>query len=582
MYSIRVRCLPRKAYFAGRIMGGTGEWCSGDLFPTKLSFLVFITYMALFINQGILVTASKTSDNKYMYNTVTVVLLTECCKLVLALILYLKDKPLKGMFLEVAKNYQVFLLYFVPSALYCLYNNLAFVNLATYDPTTYFLLLQFRVVVTGVVFQVLFKKKLSVIQWMSMLMLTVGCVVKEAEHDVSSRNTVQHGGQSSWLQINHFGKMYSIRVRCLPRKAYFAGRIMGGTGEWCSGDLFPTKLSFLVFITYMALFINQGILVTASKTSDNKYMYNTVTVVLLTECCKLVLALILYLKDKPLKGMFLEVAKNYQVFLLYFVPSALYCLYNNLAFVNLATYDPTTYFLLLQFRVVVTGVVFQILFKKKLSVIQWMSMLMLTVGCVVKEVEHDVSSRNTVQHGGQSSWLQINASIVLILLQVFCSCFAGVYNEYLLKDKGCNIHLMLQNVFMYIDSIICNIIILACTGNLLTAFKPDSLASVFHWKVLAIILNGAGIGIVTSLFLKSLNSILKTFASALELMFTAVLCWIIFGIAINAYTVVAILIVSASLLLYSRNPVVNRAKNDPDNTEESVEVSETNNKQSEV
>lgn len=50
--------------------------------------------------------------------------------------------------------FSVLLYYMVPSALYCLYNNLAFVNLASYDPTTYFLLLQFRVVLTGVIFQV--------------------------------------------------------------------------------------------------------------------------------------------------------------------------------------------------------------------------------------------------------------------------------------------------------------------------------------------------------------------------------------------------------------------------------------------
>ena len=49
----------------------------------------------------------------------------------------------------------VLVLYVVPSFMYCLYNNLAFVNLANYDPTTYYLLLQFRVVVTGVIFQVI-------------------------------------------------------------------------------------------------------------------------------------------------------------------------------------------------------------------------------------------------------------------------------------------------------------------------------------------------------------------------------------------------------------------------------------------
>ena len=38
--------------------------------------------------------------------------------------------------------------------LYCIYNMLTFVNLRAFDPTTYFLLLQLRVVVTGVMFQV--------------------------------------------------------------------------------------------------------------------------------------------------------------------------------------------------------------------------------------------------------------------------------------------------------------------------------------------------------------------------------------------------------------------------------------------
>lgn len=50
--------------------------------------------------------------------------------------------------------FSVLNLYFIPAALYCLYNNLQFVNLSAYDPTTYYLLLQFRVVVTGVIFQV--------------------------------------------------------------------------------------------------------------------------------------------------------------------------------------------------------------------------------------------------------------------------------------------------------------------------------------------------------------------------------------------------------------------------------------------
>uniref|UniRef100_T1JGU1 Sugar phosphate transporter domain-containing protein n=1 Tax=Strigamia maritima TaxID=126957 RepID=T1JGU1_STRMM len=349
-----------------------------------------------------------------------------------------------------------------------------------------------------------------------------------------------------------------------------------GEQRWLNADLFPTKWSFIVFVSYMVLFINQGILVTATQDAKNRYNYNTVTVVLLTECLKLVISTSVYLKDNYIFiHSFLssdgerDVQKHERyvlnwsigdrtVLLLYFVPSLLYCLYNNLTFVNLAAFDPTTYFLLLQFRVVVTGVIFQILFAKKLSVKQWMSLVLLTVGCVIKQL-HTTANNNADNNNNVGSVFSFN--LILILLQVFCSCFAGVYNEYLLKDAGADVHIMMQNVFMYCDSIVCNVGVLAFNGQLSTAFTGEAIKSLAQFKVVLIVFNSAGIGIATSLFLKNLNSILKTFASALELMFTAVLCWIIFGIAVDANTVAAIAIVSYATYLYSQNPVVNLAKN---------------------
>lgn len=119
---------------------------------------------------------------------------------------------------------------------------------------------------------------------------------------------------------------------------------------------------------------------------------------------------------------------------------------------------------------------------------------------------------------------------------------------------------MVQNVFMYIDSILCNLAVLSYQGSLQQAFTSDSIKSMLTLNVLSIIFNNAAIGIVTSLFLKKLNSILKTFASALELMFTAVLSWLIFGIPITILTVVALVIVSYAIILYSQNPVDNTQK----------------------
>uniref|UniRef100_A0A7G3B643 Uncharacterized protein n=2 Tax=Lutzomyia longipalpis TaxID=7200 RepID=A0A7G3B643_LUTLO len=54
-----------------------------------------------------------------------------------------------------------------------------------------------------------------------------------------------------------------------------------------------------------------------------------------------------------------------------------------------------------------------------------------------------------------------------------------------------------------------------------------------------------------------MNSIIKTFASALELFFTAILCFFLFAIPIHFNTILAIGIVSFAVFMYSQNPVVN-------------------------
>ncbi|PNF19158.1 hypothetical protein B7P43_G09808 [Cryptotermes secundus] len=329
-------------------------------------------------------------------------------------------------------------------------------------------------------------------------------------------------------------------------------------------ELFPTKLSAVIFVSYMVLFINQGIFVTASQSSNSAYGYNTVTVVLLTEVVKLFVSVALYCKDFTMSSLIKEIHINSSVMMLYFIPAFLYCLYNNLAFVSLSAFDPTTYYLLLQFRVVVTGIVFQILFRKHLSSKQWLSLILLTAGCMIKQIDFTrtdaakISATPEAQKSDNGFHLSIN--LVFIFVQTLCSCFAGVYNEYLLKGEGAGVNIFVQNVFMYVDSIVCNAGILLYQGNLFEAFTRDSLTSVFQFKVIIIMLNNAAIGIITSFFLKNLNSILKTFASALELMFTAILCWILFGIPVYINTFVAISIVSYAVILYSQNPVVNEAK----------------------
>lgn len=336
------------------------------------------------------------------------------------------------------------------------------------------------------------------------------------------------------------------------------------------GELFPTRKSAWVFVAYIGCFINQGILITATKDTHNKYAYNITTVVMFTEALKLVFCTAAFIKDHSFKTLSDEINRNQKVLGLYLVPALLYCFYNNLSFVNLAAFDPTTYNLLLQFRVVITGLLFQVLFKRSLSQKQWFSLLLLTMGCVVKQLGIP-SKRGASLSGGFVNQF-FSFSMLLLLVQVFCSCFAGVYNEFLLKDTGADIDIMVHNVFMYLDSILCNLAVLVFRGEVRSAFSSTSLHSLLDVRVVLVVVNGALCGIITSLFLRNLNSILKTFAGALDLSLMAILCWIIFHIPVDVYTVVAILIVTFATYLYSKQPVVNKPKGSSHHTESGDET----------
>lgn len=103
-------------------------------------------------------------------------------------------------------------------------------------------------------------------------------------------------------------------VQLLLHSARGAWRRALASSAWAT--LFPTRQAFAIFCGYIALFIGQGVLVTASQTGgagsggggaggDNgghespqspHYAYNTSVVVLLTEVLKLAMSVGLYLR----------------------------------------------------------------------------------------------------------------------------------------------------------------------------------------------------------------------------------------------------------------------------------------------
>lgn len=281
-----------------------------------------------------------------------------------------------------------------------------------------------------------------------------------------------------------------------------------------------------------------------------------VTVVIYSELLKLLICVGVYHKKFSFFKFYQDVKNGLRVCALYMIPAFLYCLYNNLAYINLANFDPTTYFILLQFRNVITGVFYQILFKKQLSFLQWISLAILTLGCIVKEFKLNTNGSSNFSFTSFLSY-----EIFMIFIQIMCSCFAGVYNEYLLKDSGKSIHILIQNVYMYFDSFICNVFLLLLTSNVQTLFDYSSLQKPI---VIAILVNGSLAGITTSFFLKSLNSILKTFASTMEIIISAILCYFIFNTAADIFTILSILLIFIAVYIYALYPITHSSSKEVD------------------
>ena len=141
---------------------------------------IFVTYVLLWVSSHVLVYASKLPGAP-KYNATSVVLVTETVKLVMALSLYRRyDGEASQLVREVRQSTDLLLKYTVPALLYCIYNNLVYVNLSFFDPGTYNVLMQLRIVLTGVLYQALFSTRLGRNQWLAIVFIMLGCICKEA------------------------------------------------------------------------------------------------------------------------------------------------------------------------------------------------------------------------------------------------------------------------------------------------------------------------------------------------------------------------------------------------------------------
>jgi hypothetical protein len=280
------------------------------------------------------------------------------------------------------------------------------------------------------------------------------------------------------------------------------------------------KSQFLLFWGYVSVWSLNGILIHKAMKSppdDSETSIPSTQIVLMQEVLKLIFAsMVLAWTGKDGFG---SVFRSRRLAVAYLAPATLYAAYNNLSVLGLSLFNPSTYFLLLQFRIVIVGVLSVFVLGRRISTQQWFALVVVMVGTMIKEV------------GGNSLWESTTSSsstygYLIIPIQLLLSACAGILNEYLLKRyPGGDA----QNFFMYFDSIIVNSIV-AFVGVGSSAIVKQMNGDPYVW--VPVVITGSTTGIIAGYFLRHLDSIWKAIASAVEMWITAILSYFVMGLYI--------------------------------------------------
>lgn len=312
---------------------------------------------------------------------------------------------------------------------------------------------------------------------------------------------------------------------------------------------------FIPLILYVFIFSAHTIVVKIWITNNDNDS-NTVTrlsplLISIVEFIKALVSCIGFAVEKYKENTVIETVQNIQTsFILhewkFIVPAVLYALYNNISFVNIGHYDPQVYTVLMNVRIVFTAALWRWVFSKPISVIVYISLFILIIGCMAVNIDcHKLLEANTsLVHIGFSDI----SGILWIMLQAILSCSAGIFNELLLKSKHPDVDdsLNRQNFVLYSWGFLINTTVISLQRNTMNISHRDF--GVVFCVIVGLLVVG---GLCAAHILKHFSAIVKSYATATEILLTGVLGHFLLGISLNLCFWFSFALITIALILYN-------------------------------
>jgi UDP-sugar transporter A1/2/3 len=284
-------------------------------------------------------------------------------------------------------------------------------------------------------------------------------------------------------------------------------------------------------------------------------IYNSATVVLIQEVLKLVVSLIgLWYEDPGFVTFKRHLAPT--ALLKSSIPAMLYAVNNNIFLVVLTLINPSVFQLMLNMRVVWTGLIFRFILGRPVTKKQWLALIILVFGCSIAQTATSVTSAgdSSATGLGPETFSDYLASIdpkvllgfALTMVYTVVSTTAGVVNEVVLKS-GESFHS--SNVKLYFFGVVFNIFALYYQGSSAAGGFFRGWEHPIVWVITGLM---ATIGMLVAKIMQKYDNIVKIFCVAAANFVVYSYSVAKDGYPLSAGFIVAFFMVSTAAYLYQR------------------------------
>lgn len=319
-----------------------------------------------------------------------------------------------------------------------------------------------------------------------------------------------------------------------------------------------------------------------SPTAEGAPRYISSTAIVSSETLKIFICILLIFKEEGsirdlLDVLWEEIVQSPMETAKLLIPATLYTIQNNLLFMALSNLDAATYQVTYQLKILTTAICSVVMLNKKLSTMQWLSLILLMIGVSLVQLpsgeDPDMTIASSVTAKGglgldgnevfptsdTSSSEEVIpvlvketnkvAGLAAVLASCFLSGFTGVYFEKLVKHTRQS--LWIRSLQLAIFGFVFGLAAVyvqdseqVSTGGFFQGYNSTT--------VMVVVLQAVG-GMLVALVMKYADNILKGFATSVSIVLSTIMSYYLLGdfVPSTEYFIGAGVVIAATFI-YSR------------------------------